>query len=194
MVRVYVYEKTRTVRNQVILSYDDTLALYRLVTQWQNSWESSNNQDLPILQQRLITALENYKLISTNAVPSVFIVPERVQDQIPRGGANPIPDERGTVLRCSISGNGSGVLLPTFLLPRPRLATIWIASSGTTFAVNKDTQAGYSAIGAHVGLALGFIGIGIFFRTPGVSHYVVVGYALWALLSGDNVMTFPSSK
>jgi hypothetical protein len=103
----------------------------------------------------------------------------------------PIPGKQESVSPCSVSSNGSGSLIPMFLFPRPRLVTLWVAYSGTTFAINPKTLKGFNASGYHIGLAVGFIGVGFTYRSSKVSHYVVVGRALKVKLYGENVSAYP---
>jgi len=101
------------------------------------------------------------------------------------------PGKQENVSHCSISSNGSGILIPMFLFPRPRLITLWVANSGTTFAINLDTLKGFNASGHHIGLAVGFIGIGFTYGSSKMSHYIVVGRAYKVKLYGENISAYP---
>lgn len=106
----------------------------------------------------------------------------------------PFPKKQESVSHCSISGNGSGVLIPMFLFPRPRLVTLWVANLGTTFAINNATQKGFKASGYHIGLAVGFIGIGFTYGSSKMSHYIVVGRAYKVMLYGENISAYPPQQ
>jgi hypothetical protein len=95
--------------------------------------------------------------------------------------------QRETVFRASITSSGAGILVPMFLSPRPRLITIWRADSGQTLATNYITKFGFNATGPHLGIALGFIGVGFSSRVPNQSRYVLVGGALMTVLFGDTI-------
>jgi hypothetical protein len=201
-VSFYTFDKTRTQKHQIVLSLDDAMELYTLVKAWNDAKiVSPQTNDTSQLQRQLLKALDKYGMLSKDAMAKVIhslSIPKNFQENSTASSQAScllsVYGNQGTVLNCSISSNGSGLLIPMFLFPRPRIATFWIATSGTTFAVNIDTMKGFNATGPHLGVALGFIGIGISFISPGASHYVVVGHALKALLFGKNVSPYPPDK
>jgi len=201
-VSFYTFDKTRTQKHQIVLSLDDAMELYTLVKEWKNAKITKpQSKDTDQLQRQLLGALDKFGMQLKDAMVEVIhalSIPKNFQENSTASSQTScllsVYGNQGTVLNCSISGNGSGLLIPMFLFPRPRIATFWIATSGTTFAVNLDTMKGFNATGPHLGIALGFIGIGISFISPGASHYVVVGHALKALLFGKNVSAYPPNK
>ena len=100
---------------------------------------------------------------------------------------------RGTCALCSLGGEGSGILLPLFLLPRPRIAMLWLGT-GLTTAANLLTSKGYIAEGAQTGFAFGFMGIGISYALPGYTLYGFIGYALLTSTTAEYVEHYPPNR
>lgn len=194
-----VFDNMRTQVHQVVLSPDEAMKFYKLVTIWKDmeiTKQKSNDNDR--IQRQLLITLKACGLLSTDAITDVLqalSTQKKFQDCTiatnQRSCSVPIPGNKGTVSHCSISSNGTGILIPAFLFPRPRIATLWVATSGTTIAVNLDTLKGFNASGSHIGLAIGFIGIGFSFQSPKMSHYVVVGHAYMVKLYGENISANP---
>jgi hypothetical protein len=201
-VSFYTFDKTRTQKYQMRLSLNDAVELFNLVKEWKEAMIiTPQSKDTTILRRQVISSLDKNRVLSKNALDDVihlFSDLKNFQECTPASSlfsrSLSFSGNRGTVLRCSISSNGSGLLIPAFLFPRPRIATFWIANSGTTFETNIDTKTGFNASGPHLGLALGFIGIGISIMVPGVSHFVIVGYAYIGLLFGKNIDVYPPTQ
>ena len=100
---------------------------------------------------------------------------------------------RGTCALCSMGGEGSGILIPLFLLPRPRIAMLWLGN-GITTAANLLTSKGYIAEGAQTGFAFGFMGIGISYALPGYTLYGFIGYALLTSTTAEYVEHYPPNR
>lgn len=100
---------------------------------------------------------------------------------------------RGTTVLCSVGGQGRGLLVPLFLLPRPRITMLWFGD-GTTLAANLLTSRGYAAGGVQTGFTLGFMGIGLSYALPGYSLYGFIGYALLATTSAEYVEYYPPNR
>ena len=103
-------------------------------------------------------------------------------------------DATGTAIFCSISSAGNGVILPLFLLPRPRVGAMWLSPGGVTLVGELSTVKGFTAYGAQVGLALGFIGLGLTYSLPGYTLYGFIGYALFTSVSADEIEFFPPNQ
>jgi hypothetical protein len=97
---------------------------------------------------------------------------------------------RGTCVFCSMGGGGSGILMPLFLLPRPRFTMFWFGD-GLSTAANMLTSKGYAAGGVQIGFAFGFMGIGLSYSLPGQSVYGFIGYALLTTTAADYVEHYP---
>ncbi len=100
---------------------------------------------------------------------------------------------RGTCALCSLGGEGSGILIPLLLLPRPRIAMLWLGT-GLTTAANLLTSKGYVAEGAQTGFAFGFMGIGLSYALPGHTLYGFIGYALLASTTAEYVEHYPPNR
>ncbi len=100
---------------------------------------------------------------------------------------------RGTCALCSLGGEGSGILIPLLLLPRPRIAMLWLGT-GLTSAANLLTSKGYVAEGAQTGFAFGFMGIGLSYALPGHTLYGFIGYALLASTTAEYVEHYPPNR
>jgi hypothetical protein len=129
---------------------------------------------------------------SKEAYLSVLTPPgvQRLQDI---GIDTPVPQafvNRGSCVICSVGGEGSGILFPLFLLPRPRIGLFWLGNGGSA-AANLLTGHGYVADGIQTGIALGFIGIGISYAVPGFTLYGFIGYALFASTTAEYVEHYP---
>jgi Domain of unknown function (DUF2341) len=100
---------------------------------------------------------------------------------------------RGTTVFCSMGGEGSGLLIPLFLLPRPRITMLWLGN-GLSMATNMLTGRGYVAEGMQTGLTLGFMGIGLSYSLPGASLFGFIGYALLATTTAEHVEHYPPNS
>lgn len=96
----------------------------------------------------------------------------------------------GTCALCSMGSSGRGMLIPLFLLPRPRLTMLWLGN-GVTMAANLITGRGYAAQGTQTGLTAGFMGIGLSFALPGYTYYACIGYALFVVTTAEYVQHYP---
>jgi hypothetical protein len=104
--------------------------------------------------------------------------------------------ERGTAYFCSMNSAGNGAVLPLFLLPRPRGMAVWSSTDGETNAgiLISPVGAGFTAKGAQLGIALGFVGLGLTFAVPGKMFYGFAGYALFTSVNADNIESIPPNK
>jgi hypothetical protein len=100
----------------------------------------------------------------------------------------------GTCVLCSVGGEGSGLLIPLFLLPRPRIAMFWLSSDSITTASNLITSKGYIAGGAQTGFTFGFMGIGISYSVPGVTLFGFIGYSLFAYATAEYLERYPPNR
>jgi len=104
----------------------------------------------------------------------------------------------GTSIFCSISSAGSGMMMPLFMLPRPRAVAMWFSSSsyygGVTSVANLFTGKGFLAGGSQGGLLLGFMGIGLTYAIPGYTVYGFIGYSLFAGVTAEYMEFFPPNK
>jgi hypothetical protein len=103
---------------------------------------------------------------------------------------------KGTSYICSIVGGGHGLLYLPLMFPRPRLVSIWSSViDAQTMAANLVTGRGFVASGPQIGMALGFMGVGISFAIPGQpASFGFGGYALVAFVGGDDIETYPLNQ
>jgi hypothetical protein len=97
---------------------------------------------------------------------------------------------RGTSIFCSIGSSGSGIVFPFVMLPRPRIITLWGASSAITTVANIFTSKGFIAGGAQSGVSVGFMGIGLVFAFPGETIYGLLGYSLLTTVNADSIENY----
>ena len=100
----------------------------------------------------------------------------------------------GTNVFCSISCGGSGMLMPLFMLPRPRAVAFWVASDAVTSVANLFTGKGFLAGGIQRGLLLGFMGIGLTYAIPGYTVYGFIGYSLFAGVAAEYIEFLPPNN
>jgi hypothetical protein len=170
-ITLYTFEQGKTQQYQVKLSVDEAKELTALMMKWVNA-QTANPQtaDIDHLQIQFLSVLREH----------LAIPPEMTRFFTKYS-------QREKVFQASITSSGAGLLVPMFPAPRPRIITLWRADSGKTLATNYATKFGYNATGPHLGIALGFIGVGFSSRIPNQSRYVLVGGALLVLLYGDNI-------
>jgi hypothetical protein len=101
---------------------------------------------------------------------------------------------RGTSIFCSMGSSGSGIVFPFVMLPRPRIITLWGASSAVTTVANIFTSKGFIAGGAQSGVSVGFMGIGLVFAFPGETIYGFVGYSLLTMVNADSMENYPPNS
>jgi hypothetical protein len=194
-VSLYTFEKERTRQYQVQLSVDDVNELTTLVMKWADAQRINPYADVTErLQHQFLNALRQHWALPDEVIGDLlnaFSMLSGARDHaaIARFASVSLPryEQRETVFRASITSTGAGILVPMFLSPRPRLITIWRADSGKTLATNYITKFGYNATGPHLGIALGFIGVGFSSRVPNESRYLLVGGALMTVLFGDTI-------
>jgi len=104
----------------------------------------------------------------------------------------------GKSVFCSVSSAGSGMLMPLFMLPRPRAVAIWVSSpsyyGGITSVANMFTGRGFLAGGMQRGLLLGFMGIGLTYAVPGYTVYGFIGYSLFAGVNAEYMEFLPPNN
>jgi len=100
----------------------------------------------------------------------------------------------GASVFCSVSSAGAGLLMPLFMLPRPRAVGVWFSSDAVTSAANLFTGKGFLAGGVQSGLLLGFMGVGLTYAVPGVTVYGFIGYSLFAGVTAELMEFFPPNN
>jgi len=92
---------------------------------------------------------------------------------------------------CSIASGGSGVILPLFLLPRPRAIALWSSPFAETVVGEFFAARGFVASGEQSGSMLGFMGIGLTYAFPGGTVYGFAGYTVNVMISAQQIEFYP---
>jgi hypothetical protein len=105
---------------------------------------------------------------------------------------------------CTMVTTGSGSSLPIIILPRvipflltpiPRLLMRWNAKEAITSCGGLRSGTGFIAYGQQKGVALGFWGLGFTFSLPPLMGvYGLIGYALFAHVSADEIEYYPPNN
>jgi hypothetical protein len=194
-ISLYTFEKENTRCYHVELSIDDATEITNLLVQWVHAKGTNPAPNvMDRMQRELLGALRQHLALPDEAVRNLlnaFSAPTAPRHRVAMSRFSHwwLPDyqKQEKVFRASITSTGAGILIPMALTPRPRLTTIWRADSGKTLAIDWVTKYGYNATGPHLGVALGFIGVGFSSRIPNESRYVLVGGALLTVLFGDTI-------
>ena len=195
-----VFGKTGLKKQDVALSANDASLIFDKLKELKSEMTqhpySEKTQSLKIA---FVDLLDEKGLIS-NGVPKEtylsLLNPLWVERLQKTGNTASLPQpftNRGTCALCSMGGEGSGILIPLFLLPRPRIAMLWLGT-GLTTAANLLTGRGYVAGGAQTGFAFGFMGIGLSYALPGYTLYGFIGYALLASTTAEYVEHYPPNR
>lgn len=106
-------------------------------------------------------------------------------------------ENNATLWLCSMAGSGFGVVLPPFLLPRPRVLMYWrgfYPDSSVVSVAEMATGRGVIAQGTQVGAAFGFIGIGFAFAFPGFpTNFGFIGYSLMTRVHAADMKWYHSN-
>ena len=101
----------------------------------------------------------------------------------------------GSSVFCSVSSAGSGLVMPLFMLPRPRAVGFWFSYDySVTSVANLFTGRGFVAGGVQGGLLFGFMGIGLTYAVPGVTLYGFIGYSLFAGVTAEYMEFYPPNR
>ena len=101
----------------------------------------------------------------------------------------------GSSVFCSVSSAGSGLVMPLFMLPRPRAIGFWFSYDySITSVANLFTGRGFLAGGVQGGLLFGFMGIGLTYAVPGVTLYGFIGYSLFVGVTAEFMEFYPPNN
>jgi len=196
----YAFGKTGGGKQEVVLSTNDAKMIFdtlkELNSEMMQHPYSEKTQSLKI---GFVDLLDEKALLPNRISKEAYLSllnPRWIERQqnIENKAVFPQPfANRGNCVLCSVGGGGSGMLIPLFLLPRPRIAMLWLGN-GLTTATNLLTTRGYVAEGAQTGFTLGFMGIGITYALPGYMLYGFIGYALLASTTAEYVEHYPPNR
>jgi hypothetical protein len=161
------------------LTKDDVISL--LNPPWVRLFE--NTQGLKT-KSKIFTSFEN-TLNHMGKIQQFFLNSEILE--IPEKYHTPasVP---ASLLFCSMASFGKGIPIPLFIIPRPRVFLLWAGSedSGTNVG-GLISQNGFLASGTQIGVALGFLGVGITYSALGFTFYVFIGYSMFVFVSANEV-------
>ncbi|MBE3121209.1 MAG: DUF2341 domain-containing protein [Thermoplasmata archaeon] len=195
-----VFGTTGLKKQDVALSADDATLIFDKLKELKSEMTqhpySEKTQSLKIA---FVDLLDEKGLIPQGVSKEAYLSllnPRWVERLQKTGNTASLPQpfaNRGTCALCSMGGEGSGILIPLFLLPRPRIAMLWLGT-GLSTAANLLTSKGYVAEGAQTGFAFGFMGIGISYALPGYTLYGFIGYALLTSTTAEYVEHYPPNR
>ena len=195
-----MFGNTRIDTQDAALSPDDATLIFERLKELNSAIRKNPySQETKTLTIAFINLLYEKGLLSHKVPKETYLSslsPSRIEQLqcIKKIPSSPQPySNRGTSVLCSVGGEGSGLLLPMFLLPRPRFIMLWLGN-GYSMATNMLTTRGYYAGGAQTGVTLGFLGIGLSYSLPGYSLYGFVGYALFAMTYAELMEHYPPNQ
>jgi hypothetical protein len=201
IVTCYAFGKTRDNKQDVILSTDDATLIFNKLKELESEMtQHPFTEKTQSLKRAFVDLLDEKGLLPQGVSKESYLTllnPAWVKGQQNSGSRASFLHlfaNRGTCVLCSVGGEGSGILIPLFLLPRPRIAMLWLSSDSITTAANLLTGKGYVAGGAQKGFTFGFMGIGISYAVPGYTLYGFIGYALLASTTAEYVEHYPPNR
>jgi hypothetical protein len=199
-VTCYCFGKTRNDKQEIILSTDEATLIFEKLDELKSEiTQAPYSENVNFLKTAFVELLDEKGLLPNSDSKEAYrslLNPKWVQRLQNREKQSIFPQpfvNRGTTMLCSVGGQGRGLLIPLFLLPRPRISMLWFGD-GVTLAANLLTSRGYVAGGAQAGFTLGFMGIGISYALPGYTLYGFIGYALLATTTAEYVEYYPPNR
>jgi len=199
LVTCVAFGTTRNMKQQVTLTQQDASMILEQLRELKTAMtQHPYSEKTKTMRQAFVDLLAEKNLIpqGTSNETYLSLLSPRWIERIQHSG-NPLLSQpftnHGTSTFCSIGGEGSGVLIPLFMLPRPRIAMLWLGN-GETLAANLLTSRGYVAEGLQAGFTVGFMGIGISYAIPGASLYGFIGYAILASTTAENIAHYPPNS
>jgi hypothetical protein len=110
---------------------------------------------------------------------------------------------KGSAFFCNFATAGEGSQFPVVILPRlipilltpiPRVIMHWNAVDGVTSCGGLLSGRGFIALGAQVGTALGFWGVGFSVFLPPFMNFGFIGYALFATATAEVIQPWPPNR
>lgn len=190
---------------ETYISLDQAQKLIEKITtlERENALHPSSEKTVQLRQDILQFADEN------NLLPKGISKVSLNQNNIFSSHSNknfPSPSSSGTASErlCTFVSAGSGTSLPIIILPRlipilltpiPRIFVRWNTENGLTSCGGLRSGTGFIAFGQQKGIALGFWGIGFTFSLPPfMGMYGMIGYALYASVTGDDIEFYPPNN
>ena len=200
VVTCVAFGKNHDSKQTVALSQDDVSMIFEMLRELKSKITSHPfSEKTQVLKQAFVDLLDEKGLLSNGVSKEAYLSllepswAKPHQTTGTKASFSQLSETRGICALCSIGGEGKGLLFPLFLLPRPRIAMLWLGN-GITYAANLLTSKGYFAEGVQTGFTLGFMGIGICYAIPGYTFYGFIGYALLASTIAENVEYYPPNR
>jgi hypothetical protein len=200
VVTCVAFGQTRNMKQQITLTEKEAALVFEQLRQLKTEiTQHPFSEKTRVLKRAFVDLLAEKNLIPAGASKETYLslLSPKWVERIPRFGNKPLLSQpftnHGTCALCSLGGDGSGLLIPLFMLPRPRLVMFWLGNGESTTA-NLLTSKGYVAGGAQTGSAFGFTGIGLSYAVPGYSLYGFVGYALLASTTAEYMEHYPPNR
>ncbi|MCX6661908.1 MAG: DUF2341 domain-containing protein [Euryarchaeota archaeon] len=201
IVTCVAFGRTRDIKQNIALTQDDATMIFGKLQELKSEMtEHPFSERTQVLKIAFVDLLDQKGLIPNRVSKETYLSllnprwVERVQKTGNRASFPKPFANSGTCTFCSVGGEGLGILIPLFLLPRPRITMLWVSSDSMTYAANLLTSKGYIASGAQTGFTFGFMGIGICYALPGYSLYGFIGYALLASTTAEYVEYYPPNR
>ena len=202
----YVFEKTKIEKQTMVLSAQDAT---RISTQFQTLKKELAAH--PYNEQTRQSELDFVHLLEEkHALPAgistqdlaALLQPPATQKHPFLKGILP-PGSSSSQWFCNFATTGQGAAFPIIILPRfiplilmpiPRIFVRWSTSDGYTSVGGLISHKGFMAGGQQKGIALGFWGIGFSIFLPPVDAYGIIGYALYAKVTADEIEFWPPNN
>jgi len=210
----YTFDKTGRKRNTVELSYDTAINIKNVFEElkYKIVYEPNSIETLELKNSFINLIYENSLLSEQQSKVDMFSLlnPDWLKwtnNNNSLKSRNPFTNNLirpflgsyyGTSVFCSVSSAGAGMMMPLFMLPRPRAVAVWSSSpsyyGGITSVANMFTGKGFLAGGMQRGLLLGFMGIGLTYAVPGYTVYGFIGYSLFAGVNAEYMEFYPPNR
>ncbi len=201
VVTCVAFGKPHNSKQTTTLSQDDISMIFELLQELKSEMILHPfSEKTQSLKRTFVDLLDEKELIPNGVSKEAYLSLlnprwiERVQKTTNKSSSPQPLASHVTCSFCSVGGEGVGVLIPLFQLPRPRLFMQWTASDAYTTAANLFTSKGYIAGGAQTGFTFGFMGIGMCYAIPGYTVYGFIGYALHASTTAEYIELYPPNR
>jgi len=202
-VSLYVFGKTGPKKQQTMISSENASKLYAQFLELKAELAAHPfSEYTQQLKEEFIALLAQNNLIPASIPPSRYhtlLNPPWAQTLMKHYAStmratSPVRSGIASALICDMSGEGTGLMFPFIMLPRPRLVTVWMGLDGSTTIGKFLTIGGFTATGQQFGTALGFWGIGFAVAYPEGNIYGFAGYALFVTVTADQIESYPPNK
>jgi len=190
-------------RTSVLVPRDTATQCYHVFQQLkENITINPFNEQTQQLKEEFVALLAHNNLIPASIPPSRYhtlLNPPWVQTLMKHHASttratSPVRSGIASAVMCDMSGEGTGLMFPFIMLPRPRLVMVWMGLDGDMAVGKFLTIGGFIASGQQFGTALGFWGIGFAVAYPEGNIYGFAGYALFVTVTADQIESYPPNQ